>query len=131
RRAVKVAGLSKEAKNAARAMSLDDNRSALLAAAKHEAPDEQVAELRRKAEDRARRKSQTHAEVKDAMADASEIIADAIAEFVPESRLPAVTAALALRGLKDVAARIQSLTGAVFDKTEAGRDDRRPFGAAA
>jgi len=123
-RAIKVAGLSQEAKQAAKAMSLEDNRSALLDAAKHSGADEQVAALRRKAEERNRRKSQTHAEVKDAMADACEIIADAIAEFVPEHRLSAVTAALALRGLKDVAARIQSLTGAVFDSTNAGRDAR-------
>lgn len=42
RRAVKVANLSEEAKEAARAAGLDDNRSALLEAAKHSAPDEQV-----------------------------------------------------------------------------------------
>jgi ParB-like chromosome segregation protein Spo0J len=42
RRAVKVAGLSEEAKEAARTAGLDDNRSALLEAAKHSAPDEQV-----------------------------------------------------------------------------------------
>lgn len=123
-RAIKVDGLSPTAKAVAREMGLDDNRSALLDAAKHREPDEQVAELRRKANARASRKAQTHAEIKDASADACEIIADAIAEFIPEHRLPAVTAALALRGLKDVAARVQSLTGAVFDKTTAGRDDR-------
>ncbi len=42
RRAVKVASLSDEAKEAARAAGLDDNRSALLEAAKHIAPEEQV-----------------------------------------------------------------------------------------
>ena len=42
RRAVKVASLSEEAKEAARSAGLDDNRSALLEAAKHSAPDEQV-----------------------------------------------------------------------------------------
>jgi len=41
-RAVKVASLSEEAKEAARSAGLDDNRSALLDAAKHSAPDEQV-----------------------------------------------------------------------------------------
>jgi ParB-like chromosome segregation protein Spo0J len=53
RRAVKVASLSDEAKQVAREVGLDDNRSALLAAAKHEAASDQVAELRRKAEDKA------------------------------------------------------------------------------
>lgn len=45
RRAVKVASLSEEAKQAARDAGLDDNRSALLAAAKHSTPEAQVAAL--------------------------------------------------------------------------------------
>jgi hypothetical protein len=44
-RAVKVAGLSDEAKEAARSTGLDNNRSALLEAAKHETPEAQVRAL--------------------------------------------------------------------------------------
>lgn len=47
-RAVKVAGLSEEAKEAAREAGLDDNRSALLEAAKHSAPEEQVKAIKEK-----------------------------------------------------------------------------------
>jgi phage N-6-adenine-methyltransferase len=45
-RAVKVAGLSPDAKEEARALDLDNNRSALLDAAKHTEPEEQVAALK-------------------------------------------------------------------------------------
>jgi ParB/RepB/Spo0J family partition protein len=44
-RAIKVASLSNEAKQAARSAGLDNNRSALLEAAKHEAPEAQVKAL--------------------------------------------------------------------------------------
>lgn len=47
-RAVKVASLSDEAKAMARNVGLDDNRSALLEAARHTAPAEQVAALQRR-----------------------------------------------------------------------------------
>ena len=47
-RAVKVAGLSEEAKEAAREAGLDDNRSALLEAAKHSVPEEQVKAIKEK-----------------------------------------------------------------------------------
>lgn len=46
-RAVKVASLSDEAKDAAREAGLDNNRSALLAAAKEETPAAQVAKIAR------------------------------------------------------------------------------------
>jgi hypothetical protein len=46
RRAVRVAGLSEEAKAAARETGLDDNRTALLAAAKAATPEEQASALR-------------------------------------------------------------------------------------
>ncbi len=45
KRAVKVASLSEEAKAVARQSGLDDNRSALLAAAKHSTPEAQVRAL--------------------------------------------------------------------------------------
>ncbi|MGP2491078.1 ParB/RepB/Spo0J family partition protein [Mesorhizobium sp. PUT5] len=47
-RAVKVAALSDEAKAAAREAGLDNNRSALLAAARHSDPQEQVAVLQQR-----------------------------------------------------------------------------------
>jgi ParB-like chromosome segregation protein Spo0J len=45
RRAVKVASLSDEAKDAAREVGLDDNRSALLAASREPTPEAQVAKI--------------------------------------------------------------------------------------
>lgn len=51
-RAVKVASLTDEAKEAARELGLDDNRSALLDAAKAETPGEQVARLHARAKPR-------------------------------------------------------------------------------
>jgi ParB-like chromosome segregation protein Spo0J len=50
KRAVKVASLSHEAKQTARELHLDDNRSALLGAARHENPEAQVNYLRSKSE---------------------------------------------------------------------------------
>ena len=49
-RAVKVASLPEEVKNAAREVGLDDNRSALLEAAKHEGIENQIASIRERAE---------------------------------------------------------------------------------
>lgn len=49
RRAVKVASLSKEAKEAAREAGLDDNRTALLDAAKHDNVADQVAAIQQRA----------------------------------------------------------------------------------
>lgn len=46
RRAVKVAGLSEQAKAVARDAGLDDNRSALLEASRHEASEDQIAALK-------------------------------------------------------------------------------------
>lgn len=43
--AIKVASLSEEAKEAARSANLDDNRSALLAAANEDTPEKQVAKI--------------------------------------------------------------------------------------
>lgn len=52
-RAVKVAGLSDEAKEAAREVGLDDNRAALLSAAKEATPEAQVVSIRDRASARA------------------------------------------------------------------------------
>ena len=116
RRSEKVAALAPEAKEAARAAGLDDNQSALLAAAKAETAAAQVEVLNRRAAERAR----THDEVKDAKADAREVVASDIAEHIPEHKLSAFCAALALLGMKEIAARVQALTGAVFDNSRIG-----------
>jgi len=50
RQSRKIASLSPEAKDAAKSSGLDDNQSALLAAAKAQDPDEQVAVIKRAAE---------------------------------------------------------------------------------
>lgn len=49
KRAMKVADLSERAKAAARETGLDNNRSALLAAAKHDTPEKQVASITQQA----------------------------------------------------------------------------------
>lgn len=113
--------LTPEAEDAAKTLGLDDNQSALLAAASRETPDAQVAELRRKADERAARKAREHGEVRDAKGDAREVLAQAIADFIPEAKLSDIGAALALLGLKEVASRVQALTGSVFDKGEFGK----------
>lgn len=120
RRANKVAGLKNEAKAVAVEVGLDDNESALLAAAKHTSKEEQIAALREKAAERASRQARVHGEVKDTKGDAREVLAQRIADNITGEDLADVTSALAILGLKEVVARIQALTGAVFDNTRAG-----------
>lgn len=107
--------LTPEAENEAKKLGLDDHQAALLDAAKAETAGAQIEVLNRRAATRARE----HGEVKDAKSDAREILATLIAEHVPEYKLADVGAALALLGMKEVAARVQALTGAVFDSTRA------------
>lgn len=57
RRAVKVASLSDEAKQAARTAGLDNNRSALLEAAKKATPSEQVKAIQKRAEEKKHKKT--------------------------------------------------------------------------
>lgn len=63
RRAVKVASLSDEAKEAAREVHLDDNRSALLEAAKADTPEKQVETIRKIAEKKATPKPQRDVDI--------------------------------------------------------------------
>lgn len=119
-RAVKVASLAPEAKETAKEVGLDDNQSALLAAAKHSSKEAQIAALRQKAAERAERKAREHGEVKDTKADAREVLAQRIADNISGEDLADVTQALSILGQKEVVARIQALTGAVFDNTRAG-----------
>jgi hypothetical protein len=107
--------LTPEAENEAKKLGLDDHQAALLDAAKAGTAGAQIEVLNRRAATRARE----HGEVKDAKSDAREILATLIAEHVPEYKLADVGAALALLGMKEVAARVQALTGAVFDNTRA------------
>lgn len=107
--------LTPEAEDEAKKLGLDDHQAALLDAAKAETAGAQIEVLNRRAATRARE----HGEVKDAKSDAREILATLIAEHVPEYKLADVGAALALLGMKEVAARVQALTGAVFDSTRA------------
>ena len=107
--------LTPEAENEAKKLGLDDHQAALLDAAKAETAGAQIEVLNRRAATRARE----HGEVKDAKSDAREILATLIAEHVPEYKLADAGAALALLGMKEVAARVQALTGAVFDNTRA------------
>lgn len=116
RRSVRIGErLTPEAENEAKKLGLDDHQAALLDAAKAETAGAQIEVLNRRAATRARE----HGEVKDAKSDAREILATLIAEHVPEYKLADVGAALALLGMKEVAARVQALTGAVFDNTRA------------
>lgn len=116
RRAEKIDSLAPEAKEAAIAAGLDKNQSALLDAAKAQTADAQIDILNRRAATKARE----HAEVKDAKSDAREMLAVLIADHVPHEHITDAAAALAVLGLKEVAARVQSLTGAVFDNTRLG-----------
>lgn len=63
RRAIKVASLSDEAKEAAREVHLDDNRSALLEAAKADTPEKQVEIIREIAEKKATPKPQRDVDI--------------------------------------------------------------------
>lgn len=127
-RAVKIAALAPEAKEAAIAAGLDKNQSALLDAAKAETPDAQVRVIEQKArqaeqmkaERRAKDKAARHQDVKDAKSDALETAARIIADDVRPENIPALASALALRGDRELAARIQALTGAVFDNSRLG-----------
>lgn len=127
-RAVKIAALAPEAKEAAVAAGLDKNQSALLDAAKAETADAQVRVIEQKArqaeqmkaERRAKDKAARHQDVKDAKSDALETAARIIADDVRPENIPALASALALRGDRELAARIQALTGAVFDNSRLG-----------
>ena len=108
--------LTPEAEDEAKRLGLDDHQAALLDAAKERDAADQIEVLNRRAANRARE----HAEVKDTKSDAREMLAVLIAEHVPHEHLTDIAAALAVLGLKEVAARVQSLTGAVFDSTRIG-----------
>lgn len=108
--------LTPEAEAEAKKLGLDDHQAALLDAAKEQEAAAQIEVLNRRAATKARE----HAEVKDAKADAREMLARFIAEKAEGDEITEMAATVALLGLKEVAARIQALTGAVFDNGRIG-----------
>lgn len=103
-RAVKVASLSDEAKEAAREVGLDNNRSALLAvaAAKKEEQADKVRELA------SRRTSTIDADIKRR---AAETAANVIAAYVPFSQIDALKANLYSAGSKTIADALANIVG--------------------
>lgn len=103
-RAVKVASLSDEAKEAAREVGLDNNRSALLAvaAAKKEEQADKVRELA------SRRTSTIDADIKRRAAEAA---ANVIAAYVPFSQIDALKANLYSAGSKAIADALANIVG--------------------
>lgn len=108
--------LTPEAQDAAKAVGLDDHQAALLEAAKAETAAAQVEVLNRRAAERAR----THGEVNDVKATARDRLARFIADKAEGDEITEMAATVAVLGHKDIAARIQALTGAVFDNSRIG-----------
>lgn len=106
-RATKVAALSDEAKAAAREVGLDDNRSALLAAAR--APvEQQAAIVRDYAEKRSVDRTKIDADVKTR---AAREVASMLAEHVPGEWWDALKANLYAAGAANIANELTNITG--------------------
>lgn len=128
-RAVKVAGISEEAKQEARDAGLDDNHAALLAAAKEETPEAQTAKLREIAKRKSDRKLLQDAGDdlvrRDADDEAAEIIHDYVPEHMETALLDRLDAArhhklaAAIRRLRKTGER--RIDAPVFDSTKSGR----------
>lgn len=110
-RAVKVASISEQAKEAARKAGLDDNRSALLAAAK--APAERQAAV---IHEIAERKSVAPLIDADVRRDAARFAAEIISEYVPPAAWGDLTANLYKSGAKNLADAFASITGATVSR---------------
>lgn len=110
-RAVKVAGLSDEAKAAAVELGLDDNRSALLEAAK-QPEDKQADALRARVIDvqdaAAARRNKIDADVKSR---AAREVAEMLAEHVPGEWWDALKANLYAAGAANIAHELTNITG--------------------
>ena len=108
RRAVKVAGLSDEAKEAAREVGLDDNRTALLGAAKAE-PAQQAAVIRGMAE---KRQADRNSIDQDAQARAAREVAEMLVEHVPGDAWDALKANLyAAKDARRIANELTNIAG--------------------
>jgi len=116
-RAIKVAGLTAEAKKAAREEGLDNNQTALLAASRA-APDEQVGVLRNwRSESRVvplAGRSKIDADVKER---AAREVAEIMAEYIPGDAWDGLKANLFAAGASAIAVALTNLTGqAVMDR---------------
>ena len=116
-RAIKVAGLTAEAKKAAREEGLDNNQTALLAASRA-APDEQVDVLRNwRSEYRVAPlpgRSKIDADVKER---AAREVAEIMAEYIPGDAWDGLKANLFAAGASAIAVALTNLTGqAVMDR---------------
>lgn len=128
-RAVKIASIAPEAKDAARDAGLSDNQSALLEIAKEETPDAQVEKARHIAEEKERRKALRNATddlVRDDLADE---LAEILHDYVPEKKHAQLLSLLEGAKPKDVIRAFRRIErernghaerGAVFDRTRAG-----------
>lgn len=106
-RAVKVASLSDEAKDAAREVGLDDNRTALLAASKA-APEQQASIIRDYAEQKQASRNKIDGDVK---ARAAREVAEMISEHVPGEWWDALKANLYAAGAANIAHELTNITG--------------------
>lgn len=106
-RAVKVASLTEEAKEAARDVGLDDNRTALLEAAKA-APERQASVIRDYAEKKVSDKNKLDGDLK---ARAAKEAASIIAEHVPGEWWDGLKANLYACGAANIANELTNITG--------------------
>lgn len=106
-RAVKVASLTDEAKEAAKEVGLDDNRTALLEAAKAE-PKQQASIIRTYAEKRKADGSKLDADLKSR---AAKEVAEMISEHIPGHAWDGIKANLYAAGAKNIAIELTNITG--------------------
>lgn len=107
-RAIKVAALSQDAKDEAIRAGLDDNRTALLAAAKKETPAAQKAVIRDYADKKSSDRSKIDADVKTR---AAKEVAQMLAEHIPSDWWDALKANLYAAGANNIAAEFTNITG--------------------
>lgn len=107
RRAVKVASLTDEAKEAARDLGLDNNRTALLQAAKAE-PKKQAAVVRDYAEQKQVSRNKIDGDVK---ARAAREVAEILADHIPAEWWDALKANLYAAGASNIAHELTNVTG--------------------
>lgn len=122
KRAVKVAGLSDEAKEAARETGLDNNRTALLEAAAFTEPAKQVSALRERHAAKEREKS---ADAKVLAKESADKIAELLAIHIPTHLWDALKANLRRAKPADILNEFDRLVGvAVFDNTRFGSSEQ-------
>jgi hypothetical protein len=121
-RSLQVAGLTDEAKDAAKAVGLDDNRTALLKAAKEDTPEKQTAKIHEIANAKAVKapratRSKIDPDVKDR---AAHEVAEMIAEYVPGGAWDALKSNLYAAGAANIANALTNITGqSIMDRRHA------------